>query len=122
MNKVTETGDIMVATFDVVMTGRDGCEVWFLDDDEINDEQSRIFRISLPVPKKFFEPVKVNIEVNKELVQGVCGDMTEVQIPVSVEGETKGFTVTENLTNNIKKKKDGLLLGFLKRTVEFLEK
>jgi hypothetical protein len=95
-------------------------EVRILDDmDEYLTNEDRIIRVKIPLPLSFFDPVEINIAVHEDLVKPLAGDVTEVEIPVEVEG-TK-VVIKENVSKRMVDQGKGVLISFLKRVVEHLE-
>jgi hypothetical protein len=87
--------------------------------DKYLSEDDRIVRVKIPLPLSFFDPVEINITVHEDLVKSLAGDITEVEVPVKIEG-TK-VVVKENISKRIVDQGRGVLVGFLKRVAEHLE-
>jgi len=72
-------------------------------------------------PDEFFEPLQIEVEVPKELMAGIEGQVQEVQIPISVGEEVKDIKIKESVSKGNGFLRSGII-GMIRRGILALDK
>ena len=105
---------------DVIVSENGEC--CYIDEDDYDMEQGdKVIRIACNLPEEFFEPLQIEVEVPKELMAGIEGQVQEVQIPISVGEKTKNIKIKESVSKGNGFLRSGIV-GMLKRAISALDK
>ena len=105
---------------DVIISEDEHC--CYIDEAEYNMEpKDRVIRVACNLPDKFFEPLQIEVEVPKELMAGIEGQVQEVQIPISVGEEIKDIKIKESVSKGNGILRSGII-GMLRRGILALDK
>jgi len=120
VNNDGETPAYYRMELDVIVSEDENC--CYIDEGEYNMETSdKVIRVACNLPEDFFYPLQIDVEVPKELMAGIKGQVQEVQIPISVGKETKDIKIKESVSKGNGSLRSGII-GMLKRAITVLDK
>jgi len=105
---------------DVIVSEQEDC--CHIDEDNYEMEpQDKVIRVACNLPKEFFNPLQIEVEVPEKLMSGIEGQVQEVQIPVSVGEEIENIKIKESVSKGNGFLRSGII-GMLKRAIAVLDK
>jgi len=119
INNDNEEKHYLVKT-DILLSSEDKC--CYISDENENEilPTDKIFRIKLKLPKEIFDPITINVDIPKELLQDQKGLIEEIQVPISIDDGLKNITIKESVKKSNSTLRTGVI-GMLKRAIEFLD-